>query len=289
MGGASLVKAAWLGLAYFGAAGAMFVFARFEGEVVCLWIATSILVAALVNRPYREWPLPLAASAIGCFIAIGQWGFGWTAAGPFALVNMAEAVIGASLFRRLNARDQAPFGSFAWFRRILLAVGVVAPLLAAMAAALAGHWLGHQMLQTFFSFLAGRSLGAMTLAPLCLLVASPEARRESLNAITGRGLPFILSIAGFTALCLLVFSVEKLPLTFLPILPLIFITLRLGREAAVLCMVILALVGGIANNAGYGPFQVIVADRALQILFLQFYLAATVLTILPVAAELDAR
>lgn len=274
---------------YFAAAAGTIRYTRFEGGVSCLWIATAILVAVLASSPRNRWPLPIAACAIASVLATGLWGFGWQGAIPFALINMAEAAIGASLFQRIDDRDRAPFSSFGWFLRIVGAVGVVAPLTAGVPAALAAYWLGQPIISSFANFVAGHALGAVTITPLCLFVSCPAARRESVLAIRKRWPSFLLSMAGFTAISLFVFSRDTLPLSFLTILSLILITLWQGREATALGVVILALVGGVATAAGHGPFQLLDAAPAARIMFLQFYLAATVLTVLPIAANLHAR
>jgi diguanylate cyclase (GGDEF)-like protein/PAS domain S-box-containing protein len=95
-----------------------------------------------------------------------------------------------------------------------------------------------------------------------------------------------VAVAG-TALA--VFSNERLPLLFLPVLPIILTTFRLGRGAATASIVLLAVIGGMKTLAGEGPLHLIAEPMGLQILFFQFYMAATVLTVLPVAADLENR
>ncbi|MEO5577616.1 MAG: sensor domain-containing diguanylate cyclase, partial [Sphingomicrobium sp.] len=52
---------------------------------------------------------------------------------------------------------------------------------------------------------------------------------------------------------------------------------------------LLALIGGIATGGGQGPIQMINASFGQHMQFFQFYLAATVLTLLPVTADLENR
>lgn len=285
----TLTRAAGLGSIYFGAAAGTIAYTRFHGGVSCLWIATAVLTAALASRPRRDWPLPVACCAIASMVATGVWGLGWVAAIPFALINMTEALVGASLFGLIDRRGQAQFNSFGQFMRIVGAIGLVAPVVAGIPAALTAQWLGHPLLPSFFNFVAGHALGAVTFTPLCTVVACPDARRTSIAAVRHHWQRFGLSMIGFAAISILVFTSKSLSLLFLPILPLILIALWQGREATAVGVAILALSGGVATVAGSGPIHLIDAPVSAQVLFFQFYLAATVLTVLPIAAELHAR
>ena len=69
----------------------------------------------------------------------------------------------------------------------------------------------------------------------------------------------------------------------------IFTTFRFGRLGATLSIVIVALVGSLLTIDGRGPIQLIGATTPGKIRFLQFYLATTALSILPLAIELSSR
>ncbi|MEO8176905.1 MAG: sensor domain-containing diguanylate cyclase [Sphingomicrobium sp.] len=108
----------------------------------------------------------------------------------------------------------------------------------------------------------------------------PRRRRTTRNAL------LLLLVA---ATSVLVFVFTSLPLLFLPVLPIILVTFRVGRGGAAIAVVLLALIGGAATIAGYGPIPLILATAGSEIHAFQFYLAATVLTVLPVAANLQQR
>ena len=133
-GPSSLPGLIGLGLFYFAAAGGMVAFTRFEGGVAWLWIATAILIAALVRTPRRFWTAPILVCAVAGILATGLWGLGWKAAPFFAFINIAEAVTAAWILRQNRARGQT-LGSLDWFGTFLVAVGICGPLLGATMAA----------------------------------------------------------------------------------------------------------------------------------------------------------
>ena len=93
-----------LGLAYFIACAGTLRLTRFDGGVAFLWIATALLTARLTTLPVRRWAGPLAVCSLASITATSLWGFGPAMAVPLAVVNMLEAVIGATLLHRLAPR-----------------------------------------------------------------------------------------------------------------------------------------------------------------------------------------
>ena len=77
----------------------------------------------------------------------------------------------------------------------------------------------------------------------------------------------------------LVFSQDRLPLLFLPFLPMIIATFRLGRFGAALSVTILTVVGSYYTLLDTGPIALMGDDLGGRLQFLQFYLAITVLTV----------
>jgi diguanylate cyclase (GGDEF)-like protein/PAS domain S-box-containing protein len=99
----------------------------------------------------------------------------------------------------------------------------------------------------------------------------------------------VLLLGAVLATCLFVFAQHGLPLLFLPLLPIILATFRAGRSAAALSVVILTVIGGLFTLHGSGPISLMAGSTGDHMQFLQFYLAATVLTVLPIAADLARR
>ena len=277
-----------LGFAYFAAASLAVSLTRYDGGVAFLWIATSFLIAELMVRRRRAWKAPLATCAVASAAATGIFGLGWSLAPSFVAINLAEACTAAWIVSPRGRRTQ-PLGSLSWLARFVVAVGIVAPLVGALLAATTLWSMGKPPGSTLLNYFAGHALGNVTFTPLALLVARGNLgklfrdtrRRDAMESLSLLALVLIVS--------LIVFQQGSFPLLFLPVLPIILVTFRLGRGGAAVAVVVLALVGGGSTLAGLGPIQLIDASFGVQVQYFQFYLAATVLTVLPVASDLENR
>lgn len=280
---------ALLGAAYFCAASATIASTRFGGGVACLWVATALLLASLFTAPRRRWPARIAVCAVASVLATGLFGLGWAAAGPMAVVNMGEALIGAWLLHRLGARHDA-FDSLGGLMVFVLAAGVAAPLAsAAPGAAVASAATGTRFVTNLSNWYVAHALGTLSLAPVFTMAMTGTARRWLATAAPRRLAEGAVLLAIVAATTILVFAQSERPLLFLPILPVILTTFRVGRLGAALAVVIVAAIGGGLTMYGVGPVTLIAGDAAARALFFQFYLATTVLTALPVAADLARR
>jgi diguanylate cyclase (GGDEF)-like protein/PAS domain S-box-containing protein len=277
-----------LGAIYGLSAAAAVQLTRFDGGVAFLWGSTAVLIAALLRTPPRQWLEPLAICSIASFLVTGFLGLGWSAAGPFVLINMGEAIIGAGLFRRI-ADPKEPMQSLGWFLRFVIAVGLVAPLVVALLATAMIALLGLGDSSTLEHFFTGHALGNLTFTPLALLITGRSAQRRTLRSIKTRWRDFGLVLQLVLVVSLGVFMQTGLPLLFLPILAIILATFRVGREGAAISIAILTIVSGLATIFGSGPVQLVGGSIADRMLFLQFYLASAVLTILPVSSDLQHR
>ncbi len=277
-----------LGLAYFAAASVTISLTRYDGGVAFMWIAGSLLIADLMVRPRRHWLPSLLVCAVASGLATGLFGLGWAAALPFVAINLAEASLAAWVFRR-QGHALRPLGSLGWLMHFVFAIGIVAPLVASAMAAAAMWALGMSPGAAFTQFFAGHALGNITVTPLAIMLARgtiqrglrDRQRRDNAECAT------LLLVVALTSA--LVFLNDSMPMLFLPILPIILLTFRAGRGGAAMAVVVLALIGGGATLSGFGPVHLIHASLGWQVHFFQFYLAATVLTVLPVAADLQNR
>ena len=277
-----------LGLAYFAVAALTISLTRYDGGVAFLWIASSLLIADLMTRPRRQWLHSIVPCALASAVATGLFGLGWAAALPFMAINMLEAVLAAWIFRR-QGQLLRPLESLSWLTSFVISAGLIAPLLCAALAAATFWALGRPPGPAFVNYFVGHALGNITLTPLALMVARgnlartlSEARRR--DTVESAALLLLVTVTSAA-----VFAHESLPLLFLPILPIILVTFRVGRGGAAIAVVLLALIGGGATMAGMGPIDLAGARFGTNVQFFQFYLAATVLTVLPVAADLQNR
>lgn len=283
----SMLRLAIVGLIYFAAASATVLLSRFDGGLAFLWVASAILIGVLAVRPERQWWPLLITCGIAGMLTTGLFGLGWRAAPVMMIANLSEAAIAAWLLRR-NVNAPNPLGSLPWLFRFVGAVGVIAPFMSAWLAAGVIAVGGGNALGSFFHFYTGHALGNITFTPIAMMLARglplhrvvlPRGKRMEAVALA-------TLMIGTTAMT---FSFSHLPLLFLPMLPLMLATFRLGAVGAAASVVVLALIGGGFTLAGSGPIELVRGGLGSQMQFLQFYLAASVLTALPVAADLQNR
>jgi len=259
---------------------------RYDGGVAFLWFATPYLIAEMSVAPRRNWPAQLIVAAIASIAATGAFGMGWLAALPMAAANLAEASVCAHLLRR-RARGE-PLDSLSWLFRFAVAAVIAAPLAGAMIATPVAMALGQPATSTMIHWFAGHALSNFTFVPIFTLIAQGELRSLAAR-LRGRRAEVVGLIALTIMVILCSFSQQRAPLLFLPVLPIILVTFRLGRGAAALTILSLAVIGGGATMFGYGPIHLVGGSAGLRAQFFQFYLAMTVLTVWPVAADLRNR
>jgi diguanylate cyclase (GGDEF)-like protein/PAS domain S-box-containing protein len=277
------------GLAYFCATAVAVSLTRFDGGFAFVWFGTALLVARLVTLPSRQWPAHLAICAVANLVATGWFGLGWLASPVLTVANIGEALVGAVLLRRLGGSEK-PFESLDWFFAFLVACGLVSPLVGGLAAGITCHVLfGLEWMSSSQNWVIGHALGNLTLTPFAIFALGGEMRAWRDRDAQDRAPELLACIALVLAIASLVFAQERLPLLFLPIFAMIFTTFRFGRLGATLSIVIVALVASLLTIDGHGPIQLIGATTPGKIRFLQFYLATTALSILPLAIELSSR
>lgn len=277
------------GTAYFVVAAACIALSRFGGGVACLWFGCAVQIAALVVSPRRAWPGIVLACAIASTVATALFGVGLAAAPALAAINMAEGVIAAVLLERSGARND-PLDSLGRLTALVLAVGLAAPLATAPLAGAVVSWAtGTRALDNALFWISAHALGGITAVPIFGFVASGSAVRWVRAASRQR----LVEAAGLLALVLAVtagvFAQDGMPLLFAPVLPAILTTFRVGRLGAAASVLIIGAAGGWFTLMGSGPVNLIETDKAIRAQFFLLYLAATVLTVLPVAAELRHR
>ncbi len=250
---------------------------------------TPFLLALLIVRSRREWAAILTGAAIGSVFASTLFGFGVAAAVPMAIAKIGEVVVAMALFNHLRVRRRF-MGSLDRIGRFVIAVGIVGPAMGATIAAAVvtaqyGLSFGHQWRIWFI----GHSLSLIAMTPVLSLLLSGAAGRWWRDATPGQRVEAATMLGATTIVAIGVFGQNAMPLLFLPILPLMLTTFRLGLPGAAAASTILALVGGYATLNGSGPASFIDADMTTRLQFLQLYIASTVLTAFPVAADLSRR
>ena len=261
---------------------------RIGGGVALMWVAGGYALAYLLTRPRRAWPAALVAFAIGSTAATYTVGIGPAGAVPMALINICEPLLAALLLQRWHPRGtyfESGHGIACFSGACLLA-----PACAGLAGALCVSMVtGTPFAGNLINWVLGHGLGMLTFTPLFMLLLRGEFRGWSRNSTAGRRLEGCLLFALVSLTCVIAFAQNRLPLGFLPMLALTLATFRLGRLGAAVSIIIVALVGGWFTLRGMGPTSYIQTEAATRVHFFQLYMAAAVLTILPVAADLKQR
>lgn len=282
-------EAALTSIAYFPCAAATLILTRFDGGVAIVWLASSVLFAALCARPRRRWTGIVLLCLPTAMLASHLFGMRGWASIPLPLICVAEAVFAAWLIKRAYPR----FGRFqsvpevGWF----LAIGGFAvPATTALLAA----WCVHQARGISFGiawrdWYAGHALGLVAFAPPMLLTLRGQTRQWIATAGSSRMREALVLIGLVAAASLAAFGQERIPLVILPFMPMIAATLRLGRFGAIVSIVVLLAIALPLSIAGHGPTMLLRGDIAVRLQVLQVYFASIVLILLPLAAELRTR
>jgi diguanylate cyclase (GGDEF)-like protein/PAS domain S-box-containing protein len=278
-----------LGIAYFIAASAALTLTRYHGGgVAFLWVACALLIADLVRTRRSRWLYSVVPCIVASGVATGLFGLGWQVAPLFCLLNGAEAVIAAWLIRR-GGRSHKLLGSLTSLWQFVLAAGILAPLVAAGIAGLILSWMGRPAIDGMIDVATGHALGNITFTPLALLFAGGQAWRKLGGVGWAKISETMALLLMMAAVSVWVFTQQVQPLLFLPILPVIIIAFRLGAGPTVSAIGLLALIGSAATLYGMGPVSLLSAATDTRLQFFQFYLAVTMLTALPVVADLKNR
>lgn len=265
------ITALGLGLAYAGAAVLSLHLSRQPGSVASIWYANALAVAALAHRPWRDWPALLLAVLLAIAAANALWGDQLLLALAFTPANLIEVSVAAAALRRagLHRSGIVSAATLGW---ALWLAAVVAPLASAtVALATVGPVMGQGFTGLWLPWLEGAAIGALSVLPLALQVASEGPR--PLGQLAGNVLAWALLCASIGA--------TLLAATSLPY-PIVFMTLPLITAAVVLplagaCLLTLAVSITLAAALGSGLLPAPPLSAAWQQVFIYIAFAAALL------------
>ncbi|PEQ13035.1 hypothetical protein B2G71_09415 [Novosphingobium sp. PC22D] len=271
-----------VGVAYFIAAALALWLSRSVSGAATIWPASGILLSGLLLRPAERWDGILLASAIASLSANFAFGSSLSVSAGFTFANIVEAMVAATIVRRSSGKDLAfdrPHGVGHFAVACLCASSVSAFL----ASLLSGDWSGGFTSSWFLTVL----LGQLILTPL-VMTSAQALRRLRLPRDYRRIAETIALLALVAVVSAVAFWQTHYPLLFLPVLPLLLATYRLGPVGATLSVFTIAVFGSLATSRVTTLFG---ASWPVQdlVLFFQFYLAALLVAALPLAAALAAR
>ena len=284
-----LSRAAILGATYFLAACLAVRYTRFEGGVALIWIASAFLFADLRYRPDRSWVARSLACGVGGVLATTFFGLGLNAALPLSIINITEALGCAMLMRKLRP-VAGNFSSLTELGALILIAGVVMPVLTAFPAAYVAHKVaGVPYWQNWIVWFAGHALGSLTVVPFLSLALGGDIAGWARQARRREWVEAGILLSSVMAISVVVFAQERLPLLFLPFVPMMLAVFRMGRLGAAASLLLLTIVGTALTLGGHGPVSLIRGGTGLKVQFFQFYLVVAMLMALPAAAELKRR
>jgi diguanylate cyclase (GGDEF)-like protein/PAS domain S-box-containing protein len=258
---------------------------RFDGGVAIVWIANGFLIPWMSLTRRRHWGRAILIGLIGNMVATIVYGVGWGGLG-LPVLNLTECVVTVEILRRWLGHRYY-MDSTGGFTKFVLVATLAPTINAPIAAAFAHFSLGVPYWATAFNWFAGHALGVIIVAPLASLTLRMLRAHAMPRRSTRRALLLWLGPVALTAA--LVFGQQAVQLLFLPIVPMMLATLRLGRLGAALSVVILAAIAMVATALDHGPILAMAGGAVGKAQLLQFYLACTVTTLLPVAVLMRQR
>lgn len=261
---------------------------RFGNGVAFIWIANAWLLAELSITSRKDWLQPVMACGIASVMATALFGFGFLYALPLAVINIGEALVGAYVLRWIRP-SATRFDSLDAMFVFIMAAGLLAPAMTAFGGAFIAELSGKPFGENWIRWFTGHSLGALAFTPLFALFLRGNIEQWMRQASLPRTLEAGVVLGIVVATSILVFAQDQFPLLFLPLLPMIVATFRLGRFGAALSIMVQTIVGFAFTLTDTGPIALMGGDLGSRLQFLQFYLAVTVLVALPVAADLARR
>jgi signal transduction histidine kinase/CheY-like chemotaxis protein/HPt (histidine-containing phosphotransfer) domain-containing protein len=250
------------------------------GESTPIWYSNAFVVVALLRRPVREWPAYVAAAWVADALAIVLFGHGISVV--VTVADMLEICLVAGIIQATGGVREPLFG--AQITRV-----IVACLLGPVASAAVGggilSWVfSIPFAQAWHTWYSASALGLLIAAPLLLSWLDRELRAKAFERLSRRDAVILVG----AALCAgFLLHLQKHEAALLFTFPLLFAMTwgfgLVGATLGILCITVSALWATLLGQGaivGILPPGTSVAER---IEALQIYLAAMLLSSLPLA------
>lgn len=251
-------------------------------QISSLWLPTALMTVVVFRHPPQSLPLLLGA----CFISIVAANA--LIIGPhlsmlaFPLVNLIQALLGGALLRTL-LDAKAPLDSLLSWSKMVVATGIVTPLVGGLLACWAVNHTGNASLRFFITWTISETIGMLALGPIALLWQHEELRKSLsknvlpetlltlvvtllLNYFALRYLPwsftFVMVVLFYGAVRLPRFSAFIIFFATLSMMALLLALDQLGRYADGLVIV---------NNAPWLPFLLSIIPSHMMVLVMHSF------------------
>ncbi|WP_062742836.1 diguanylate cyclase [Erwinia persicina] len=200
---------------------------KVSGQISPLWFSTALMTIVVFRHPLHRLPLLLLGCVLGVSLANAMVIGPSLANLKFPLVNLLQALLGGALLRLLLDRDKPLNSLFSWCK-MMVAVGVMTPLIGGLLASWLLHFNGHSTLRFFTTWTISEVIGMLALGPVCLLWQPDYLRRHLRQNVLFETL---LTLMVTLALCW--FSLRYIPWPFTFVIVILFYSaVRLPRFEA---------------------------------------------------------
>src|SRR5262245_38807063 len=215
-----------------------------------VWPATGFALAILLLRGYRAWP----AIFVGAFLAnLSSTGSIYTSA-AIATGNSLEGVVGTFLINRWSGGVRTfttPAGTVR-FALISTAATVISPAIGVSSLSFGGYAEWAEFGPIFISWWLGDLAGALMVAPVLVLWAD-DPRTPARETIAIFVVAASIGLIAFSPM--LEQTVNRTPLAFLAVAPLVWTALRRDPRDTATAALILAVFAVWGTSVGGGPFS----------------------------------
>ena len=261
-------------------------FASVHASATAVWPPTGIAIAALLLFGPRVWPAVMAGAFL---VNVTTAGTVATSLG-IAVGNTLEALLAAWIVDRLAggrhafARAQDIFG----FGLAVVPAALVSATIGVGSLVLGGQAAWADSGPIWVTWLLGDLTGAFIVTPLILLWADRRPLPLLARPLEAIGLLLSVILIGQVVFGgLAPAGLERYPVAFLSVPPLVWAACRFGRRAAATALVLLSGIALYGTVRGLGPFAV--APPAYALLMLQAFMATMAAVSLVIAALVWAR
>jgi len=278
-----------VGIFYFLLAAAVILQTNALRSVATIWPANALIVACMLLSPRSKWLWLVAASFIANLLAncVARG----LVAGPFlfSAANSIEILVVAYGLQSFRRDDDELLNTPADVLRFGLWAGIIGPAFGtAFGGPVAAHLFHRNLWEASGIWYCSDAVGLLLFTPFFYSLISGRFARSIANArpikiFEGFGLFGLVLLAAYICFYIV------FPALWLPILPIMLVTFRLGPSWTSAAAVVLALVATIATDRGSGSVALLANGTAIREIFMMVYVVSVLAMNLLIAAALGEK